>query len=420
MHHVVNKIAVIGSGIAGLSCAWLLSSQYQVKLFEKEAEVGGHCKSFTLPLEDLHKPVDVGFLVYNDRTYPDLIALFKHLEVKTEKTDMSFGLSLDNGSLEYASSNLNSFFAQRSNILKPTFLKLSYDILKFMSVASNQINDLDETVTVEQFLNKLGLGDSFKRYFFYPMAGAIWSTASGNIGQFSALFVLRFFNNHGLLSMHDQPQWHTVSGSSRSYVEKLLAQFKGCLAHEDVVEVQREKGNVTLTTKSGNSENFDAVVFACHSDQVLNILRNLEVEERQALETIPYINNKGYLHSDVSFMPRKKNAWASWVYLGDSIENKSSLTYWINRLQNLETASPVLVTLNPDKPPEASKIWQEFEFSHPFFTNKSSVAQSYLQSIQGKNNTWYAGAYLRNGFHEDGLWSALKVANALGVRAPWQ
>ncbi len=414
------KIAVIGSGIGGLSCAWLLSYQHQVVLYEKEQEVGGHCKSFSLPLADLHKPVDVGFLVYNDRTYPNLVALFEHLGVQTEKSNMSFGLSLDKGAMEYASSDLNSFFAQRSNLYNPRFLKLSYDILKFMSSARKHIADLDETITAEQFLDRLGLGDAFRRYFFYPMAGAIWSTASGNIGQFSALFILRFFDNHGLLSMYNQPQWYTVSNSSRAYVDKLLAQFKGSLVHDEVSAIYRKKEHITVTTKSENSEEFDAVVFACHSDQVLSILQNPEMEEKQSLEAIPYIKNKGYLHSDVAFMPRTKNAWASWVYLGDSKEQKSSITYWINRLQNLETATPVLVTLNPDKPPEASKVWQEFEFSHPFFSNKACIAQSYLQSIQGKNNTWYAGAYMRNGFHEDGLWSALKVANSFGVSAPWQ
>lgn len=413
------KIAIIGTGISGLGLSYLLHQEHSITVYEKNNYIGGHSRT----VEALGTPVDTGFIVFNYRNYPNLSALFKHLDVAVEKSNMSFGASIQDGWLEYGTDQLSDMFAQKSNYFRPKFWFMIRDILKFNKKAIDYI-ERDTSITLGQCLDELRMGEWFKRYYLLAMGGAIWSCPLEQMLEFPAKTFVRFFHNHGLLTVNDQPQWYTVTGGSREYVERLAHDFKdkiqtGCGA----AKVTRVGDKVTVEDMNGDVKDFDKVVFACHSDQALKLLVQPTEDEKRIIGAFGYQENNVILHSDESFMPANRQAWASWIYLSETKEDKTSaiaLSYWMNHLQNFETEKPLIVTLNPSRRPDESLIYDEYTFEHPVFNREAIDAQGLIDQIQGANNTYYCGAYQRYGFHEDGLWSAVNVAEKLGCNIPWK
>ncbi len=431
------KIAVIGSGIAGLSCAWLLSrhaqSTHQVTLFEKNDYLGGHTNTIEINHDGVNYPVDTGFLVFNDWTYPNLIPMLAHLGVETAPSDMSFGVKLtnqaDKSEIEWCGSNsLSSVFAQPSNLFKPAFIRMLRDLLRFNKAATalaanNETQSL--TGTLGQYLLKNGYSQSFRDWYLVPMAACIWSTPTKRIDDFPLATFMTFCANHGLISVNNRPQWRTIKGGARNYVKKIAATLDDVRLNSHIASVARQNGKVIL--KSGaNEEQFDHVVFACHTDQAIELLADMDDATKTILREIPYQPNTAILHTDASLLPQRKRAWAAWNYHAhyrrDAAENDSpvSLTYLLNKLQPTPFVSPVMVTMNPLKPIAPTKIIKTIQYEHPLFLASSVSAKKALRTIQGQQNTWYAGAWTRYGFHEDGLMSGIAVARALGATTPWQ
>ncbi|MCH2037019.1 MAG: FAD-dependent oxidoreductase, partial [Rickettsiales bacterium] len=398
--------------------AYLLNQKHEITVYEKNPYIGGHSRT----VEALGSPVDTGFIVFNYRNYPLLTGLFTHLDVAVEKSNMSFGASIQDGWLEYGTDQLSDLFAQKRNYFRPKFYFMIRDILKFNKEAMRFI-DKDTSITLGQCLDELKMGEWFKRYYLLAMGGAIWSCPLEQMLEFPAKSFVRFFHNHGLLTVNDQPQWYTVTGGSREYVKKLSASFKDRIRMESSIKtVSRKDGVVTVEDTNGNSETFDAVVFACHSDQAIRMLEAPTEDEHAIIGAFGYQGNKVILHSDERFMPVNKKAWASWIYLSQSQEDQNpaiSLSYWMNNLQNMKTEKPLIVTLNPGSRPDESLIYDEYIFEHPVFDRAAIDAQDKIDQVQGVENTYYCGAYQRNGFHEDGLWSAVNVAKQLGCDVPW-
>lgn len=417
------KIAIIGSGISGLGIAYILDQAgYDVTIYEKNKYIGGHSRTVSVELDGKNIPVDTGFIVFNHKNYPNLTSLFKTLNVPVEKSNMSFGASIDNAWMEYGTQNLTDIFAQKRNLARPQFWRMVYDILKFNREAKKYI---DSNLTLGECLDRLNMEQWFKRYYLLAMGGAIWSTPVDNMLDFPARTFIRFFDNHGLLSVNDQPQWYTVKGGSKEYVNRLTKNFNNkILLNCGVEKISRENGAVKVTDTKGGESSFDQIIFACHSDQALKILADDATnEEREIIGSFKYHPNKIVLHTDETFMPKNKKCWSSWVYLSEEKDDKKdnvSLTYWMNNLQPLETDKPILVTLNPSRMPDSNKIYDEYVFEHPVFDELAINNQTEISKVQGKNNTWFCGAYLRYGFHEDGLLSAVKVAEGMGVDIPWK
>ncbi len=416
------KIAIIGSGISGLGAAYLLNSAgHDITVYEKNHYIGGHSRTMEVEMEGKKIPVDTGFIVFNYRNYPELTGMFKHLDVAVEKSDMSFGASIKNGWFEYGTQKTSAIFTQKRNLLRLQFWKMMRDIFKFNANAKKYINS---NITLGECLEELKLGEWFKNYYLLAMGGAIWSTPTNGMLGFPARSFIRFFDNHGLITIKDQPQWYTVTGGSREYVKKLTASFKDkILLSCGAEKVIRENNKVTVIDTNGNKTEFDQVVFACHSDQVMKILQNPTKDEKSIIGAVKYQPNKAVLHCDESFMPKRKGAWASWVYLSENEKDNRPqvcLSYWMNRLQNIKSKKPIIVTLNPSRQPEKSKIFDEHIFEHPVFDEPAIGAQEKVCKIQGLNNTWYCGAYLKYGFHEDGFASGVKVAEKLGATIPWR
>lgn len=410
------KIAIIGSGISGLGAAYLLhKAGNDVSVFEKNNYIGGHSRTIEIDLESKKIPVDTGFIVFNYRNYPLLTSLFSELNVAVEKTDMSFGVSIDNGWLEYGTPKLRAVFAQKKNLLKPEFYKMLCDIIKFNKKAKDYLNS---SLTLGECLNELKMGDWFRNYYLLAMGGAIWSTPINEMLNYPARAFIQFFDNHGLLTVNDQPQWFTVTGGSREYIKKLTASFKDKIfLNTPINKIIREDNKVKLYDSYGKEYIFDKVIFACHSDQVMKILENPTNQEKEIIGAIKYQKNSIVVHNDESFMPKNKKAWSSWVYLSEGRkDNKSqvSLSYWMNRLQNINIKTPIIVTLNTSRKP--TNILDEYVFEHPVFDEPAIKAQTRISEIQGKNNTYFCGAYLKYGFHEDGFSSGVKVAEMLGVK----
>lgn len=414
----IRSIAIIGSGISGSAAAYLLKDRYEVTLFEKNHYFGGHSNTIDMSLQGKDVPVDTGFIVFNHQTYPNVVFFFKHLGIDTIQSNMSFGVSIDNGLIEYCGSSLSQFFAQRKNIVNPRFIRMGLDILKFNNRALETLNK-SENQTIDDLINTLGLSQSFKEWYLYPMAGAIWSTSVRDIGSFPARTMVQFFHNHGLLTITNHPQWYTVKGGSRTYIEKALnfSEIKKVL-NADVREVERDTSGVKITTHDGNSYDFDAVIFASPAHKTLEMIKSPTSDENSILGQFKYSPNTAYLHQDCSLMPENKRAWASWSYFNSS--SSMSLTYWMNQLQTLDTDEQVFVTLNPYDPPKKDLTHRVIHYEHPIFDQPAIDAQDSIPLLQGKMNTWYCGAYQGYGFHEDGLLSTLRVVNALGVKAPWQ
>jgi predicted NAD/FAD-binding protein len=418
------RIAVIGSGISGNSAAWALSTFHDVVLYEKRSRPGGHSATADIDYDGTPVSVDTGFIVYNELNYPNFTALLKHLDVATEASDMSFALSADDGRLEWSGDTLNTIFAQRRNAMSPRFLKMLRDIFRFnrKSVADLGNGALDG-VTLGQYLDREGYSAGFVNDYLLAMGAAIWSTPIEEMRAYPAESFVAFFENHRLLSF-DRPVWRTVSGGSRNYVRRLLAPLEGKIRLDNpVTKILRRNGRVSVTDASGHTDEFDQVVLASHTDQSLAMLGDPSDQERDILGAMRYRPNEVYLHRDESLMPKRKRVWASWNYMSDRDAGETrdvTVSYWMNRLQNIDRSRPVFVTLNPFKAPREHLTFARYVYDHPQFDAGALAARKRLAEIQGVNNTWYCGAWMGNGFHEDGLSSGLAVARALGARLPWE
>jgi predicted NAD/FAD-binding protein len=367
-------------------------------------------------------PVDTGFIVFNEKNYPQLSAMFRHLNVPVHKSDMTFAASIRGGWLEWGAKDLNAVFGQRRNLLRPKFVALIRDVFKFNGQAEATVARHPD-LTLDGLIETLGLGDWFRRFYLLPMSAAIWSCPPREMMRFPASALIRFMANHHLLSASGQPQWYTVTGGSQEYVTRLTRGFAdrirvGCGA----AAVTRQAHGVMVLDTQGEQHSYDHVVFASHGDETLRVLADADATERAALSAFQYQKNLAVLHRDVSVMPKRRRCWASWNYAsdGDMNEPMLSVTYWMNLLQGIPDETPLFVTLNPKTPIAPDKIFDVHEFEHPVFDQNAIVAQTAVQQMQGRRNTWFCGAHLRNGFHEDGLASAVHVAHLLGAETPWQ
>jgi len=417
-----QRIAVIGAGISGLASAYFLARQHDVVLFEAGSYLGGHTNTVDVTLNDVTHPVDTGFLVFNRATYPNLISLLAELGVQSYATDMSFGVSIENGTLEWSGTTLDTVFAQRRNIFSPSFLAMLRDILRFNAAAEDSLRLTETTgATLQQLLQSGGYATHFRDGYLLPMAAAIWSSSPADILKFPASTFLRFCLNHALLQVSDRPQWQTVQGGGREYVRKIAATLKDCRVNTPVHAVERVKNEVAVTTDAGR-ELFDGAIFATHAPQTLRMLTDACTAERSILSGVRYQHNAAVLHTDIRQMPRRRKVWSAWNYLGGPAVDRQSpvcVSYWLNQLQNLPFENAVMVTLNPFSPPDPGKVIAQFDYEHPLFDHDAIAAQKNLQSIQGKNRLWFAGAWTGYGFHEDGLKSALRVAADFGVAPDW-
>ncbi len=421
----MRHIAVAGAGAAGLSAAWLLSRRYRVTLFEAEPRLGGHANTVDVADDAGTVPLDTGFIVFNEPTYPNLTALFRHLEVPTEASDMSFAVSLDAGRLEYAGAdNLAALFAQKRNLVRPRFLRMLADIVRFYREAAAADPAAHTQATLGEYLDRGGYGAALRDDHVLPMAAAIWSSSVDTILDFPAATFLRFFQNHGLLQVANRPRWRTVRGGSREYVRRIAAQLApgSVRTSAPVVAVTRLDGGVEMTLAGGERHRADGIVFATHAPQALHALVDASADERSVLGAFRTQPNEAILHRDPAQMPRRKAAWASWNYAGQTGRLDSaaaSVTYWMNRLQNIARPDNLFVTLNPLTPVREDLVLRRFAYQHPIFDRAALDAQQRLGTIQGVRRTWFCGAWQRYGFHEDALLSALSVAAQLGVQAPW-
>ncbi|MCB5195213.1 NAD(P)/FAD-dependent oxidoreductase [Deefgea salmonis] len=422
MNSARQRIAVIGSGISGLASAYFLSRAHDVVLFEAGQYLGGHTNTVDITVEGLTHPVDTGFLVFNQATYPNLIALFAELGVNTYGTDMSFGVSLDGGELEWAGTNLDTVFAQRRRLLSPSFIGMLRDIFRFNAAAhENLAACLQSQATLGQLLASGNYGETFRDAYLLPMAAAIWSSSPNDILEFPASTFLRFCLNHALLQVNDRPQWQTVQGGAREYVRKIAATLTDIRLQTPVLHVERLADGVMVHTSMG-AEQFDAVVFATHAPDTLAILSDASEAETTLLSAVRYQANTAVLHTDPQQLPKLKKVWSAWNYLGGANidgQRPVCVSYLLNQLQNLPFTTPVVVTLNPFTPPAPDTVLAQFEYQHPGFDHAAIAAQAQLQTIQGQNRTWFAGAWTGYGFHEDGLKSALRVARDFDLAPTW-
>lgn len=409
------KIAVVGSGIAALSCAWLLSHRHEVTVYEKEDRLGGHSNTVTACLSTGKVAVDTGFICYNDATYPNLIALFEHLDVPSCVTDMSFAVSRDSGRFEYAAPGL---FAQKSNIIQPQFWGMLSEILRFYRKAPKHLASLGNTgISLGGYLEREGYSAAFRDNHLLPMAAAIWSSPAHTLLDYPAESFIRFCINHGLLKLTGRPLWRTVKGGSKVYVERLARNIGRIHLNRGVTRIQRTTEGVQVHDSQGGVELFDHVVIGAHANQALAMLESPTAAEAEVLGAFQYSTNLTVLHTDTSLMPKRRKAWASWNYIGT--RNGLCVTYWMNRLQGLE-GQDVFVTLNPPHAPKTDSLLCSELYEHPIFNTAAMEAQKRLWSLQGQGGVWFCGAHFGAGFHEDGLQSGLAVAEQLGgVRRPW-
>ncbi len=413
LHGPRKRIAIVGGGISGLSAAYYLSPYHDVTLFEAAPRLGGHART-VMAGKNGDQPVDTGFIVFNYVTYPYLTRLFRDLDVPVVKSEMSFSASIDGGRLEYGLANMQALTAQKSNLLRPQFYKMIADIVRFGKQAELAANNDDKTIG--DLVDELGLGLWFRNNYLMPMCGAIWSTPVGEVDRFPAKSLVQFFRNHALLAGTGQHQWWTVKGGSIEYVRRLEAALiaRGCSIRTGapVRHASRSAFAVSVTTGDAPPEVFDDLILACHSDQALALLgAGATREEAAALGSIRYKPNKAVLHCDENQMPKRRACWSSWAY--SSQDGDIGITYWMNRLQGIPDSDPLFVTLNPSAPIAEESIYDAVEFSHPVFDTAAMKAQRDIRQIQGKNRTWFAGAWNRHGFHEDGIASAMRVVRQL-------
>ena len=419
MNNNNKKIAIIGSGISGMGAAYALhKAGHAITMFEANHYIGGHSRTVDIVQSTESNPVDSGYIVFNHRNYPHLTKLFDHLSVATEKSDMSFGVDIKGGWLQYSSNNM---FNRPANLKRLSYWRMLLDILRFNKKAP-AILEKNPSMSISALIKTMKLGQWFQDYYLQAMGAAIWSTPAAKIEDFPARTFIKFFQNHGLMTVNNQPQWYTVTGGSREYVKKITADFKENIHLNCPVQSVEQKGDKILITHANGTDEFDEVVFACHADQALKMVNTPTKQQKDILGAFSYQENKIVIHSDESFMPADKNCWASWVYLSNGTEDEKdvSLTYWMNNLQNLETPKPILITLNPATMPRSTKDTHDIHhFRHPIFDEKAIQAQEKIKEIQGVNNMWFVGAYQRYGFHEDGLLSAVRVLEKMGVDLPW-
>jgi len=422
------KIAVIGGGISGLGCAWCLSTCHNVTLFEREPQFGGHAKTVIFEDTDASTPIDVGFIVYNLRNYPNLVALFDHLGVQSEPSDMSFSFSDRENDLEYEGS-LRGVLTQPKNLLKKRYRQMLFDIFRFFREAEQFLNNpCADSLSLGEYLRSEKYSDGFIYDHLLPMGASIWSANCSEMLSFPAETFIKFFKNHALLEPGARPQWRTVSGGSMNYIKKVLSTFSGTRELNcRVVSIERDCDSLIVIANNKRTR-FDAVVFACHANQALEILGEQATNtQRNILSSFRYAENLGVLHRDPTLMPTRRRAWASWNFISassvsdENIEHTKSVcvTYWMNKLQNIKNPGNLFVTLNPTQLIEENKIIDTFKYAHPQFDRKALAGQCDLPRIQGQGGLWFCGSYCGNGFHEDGLRAGLEVAEALGSPAPW-
>jgi len=416
------NIAVIGSGISGLSAAWLLSKNHNVTVYEANAYLGGHSNTVDILSEGKTIAVDTGFIVYNEPAYPNLTRLFNDLSVETYPTEMSFAVSIDNGKLEYAGNGLGRLFAQKSNLLKASFWSMLKDIKRFYAQAPNDAQ-LHQEITLGDYLNSKGYSRSFCDNHLYPMAAAIWSMPALKVGDYPFKSFVNFCVNHGLLQIGNRPIWRTVRGGSREYVKKISQAFKNNIElNNPVINIKRCKDYVEVLSQK-SSKTYDHVVISSHADHALALLEDASKAEREILGSFEYSENYTVLHTDPTLMPKNKKTWSSWNYLSyeKDLSARLTATYWMNSLQSLDTNEPIFVSLNPVNHPDKAKIHREFIYHHPIFDIKAMAAQKKIWSLQGHQRTWFCGSYHGYGFHEDGLQSGLAVAEKIsGIKRPWR
>ena len=406
------KIAIIGSGIAGNTLGYHLNKQHDITVFEASSYVGGHTHTHEVPIAGKTYHVDTGFIVFNDRTYPNFNQLLDTLEVPWQNSDMSFSVKCEKTGLEYNGTSLNSLFAQRSNFFNPKFYGMVLDIMRFNKNSLELLADGKE-ITMGDYLAQNGYGEHFIKFYIIPMGAAIWSTDATKMLDFPARFFVRFFHHHGMLTVNNRPQWRTVIGGSAKYVEKLTASFANKIRLNTTIEsVRRLSESVMIKPANGEEERFDWVFFACHSDQALAMLKDATPDEKSVLGAIPYQENTVFLHTDQSLLPKRKLAWAAWNYhLTQQVQNQVAVTYNMNILQNIPAPEVLLVTLNHTDFINPAKVIKRLSYKHPLFTIEGALAQLRHAEISGINRTCYAGAYWKNGFHEDGVASALSALN---------
>jgi len=416
------KLAVIGGGIAGMSMAWLAREAFDVTLYEAEPRLGGHADTQLVTLDGAEVAVDTGFIVLNDRNYPNLEGFFRELVVATHDTDMTFGVSVGGGALEYGGSNLGQLFAQKSNLLRPRFWRMIQDILRFNREAPALL-DGTSPETLGDYLDRNHYGPGFTEDHILPMGAAIWSASVAGMRAFPARHFVRFFHNHGLLTINDRPQWRTVTGGSRMYVGRVRAALEGHIrTGEPVRRIARHEGSASVTTDR-DTQHYDQIVLACHADQSLAMIESPTEAERTLLGAVGFQDNRAVLHTDTALMPRRRSVWSAWNYLSRGAADHDqaiSVTYWMNALQGLKTPRPLLVSLNPLVEPDPASILLTRHYTHPRFDTAAMDAQERLPAIQGTDRLWFAGAWTGWGFHEDGIASAVRIATALGLAIPWQ
>jgi len=418
------RIAIIGTGISGLGAAYALHGSHEVTLYEKRSRIGGHAATVTIRYDERAIAVDTGFIVYNEPNYPNFTALLAALGVATKPSDMSFAVSLDDGALEWSGDGLSALFAQPANIARPRFWRMLGEIARFNALARRAL--AEDTIGEESlaaFLDRHRFAPVLAEDYLYPMAGAIWSTPAARVGDFPARTLIQFFDNHRLLYLK-QHDWRTVTGGSRAYVDRLVHPFRdrirvGCAA----VAVHRSPDGVTVRDAAGGLDTFDRVIFATHSDQALATLADADAEERAILSAVRYQPNTVYLHRDPRWMPKRRRTWSSWNALrpkGVPADGPMVVSYSMNRLQGIDPATPLFITLNPPEPPREDLTFGVFTYDHPQFDVAAIAAQRRLPAIQGRKRTFFCGAWCSYGFHEDGLAAGLSVAEALGGSVPWR
>ena len=411
------KIAVIGSGISGLSSAYYLSKKHKVDLFEKQDRFGGHSYTLDVKLNEKEKvALDAGFMVFNKITYPNLINFFKENDIEIEKSDMSFSVSVKGTNIEYCGKGLNGIFSNRGNLLNLKFVKMFFEIINFYKRCEKLNSNNIEKITLGEYLSKIGKSKYFIDYHIIPMVSAIWSMPPFEASQMPLTFFLSFFKNHGLFKLKDRPQWYTVTNRSKTYVDKILSKVSGeYFKNYEINKIIRDNNGVKVYYGSENEFfNYDKVVLASHADESLKIISDITNKEREILSNFKYKPNKAVIHSDENLMPLNKNAWCSWnSSLNPNNKEQSSVTYWLNQLQNLKTDKNIFLTINPFVEIASDKIYHKIDFTHPYYDEKALQNQSNLKTIQNKNNTLFAGSYFGYGFHEDGIKSSIEMLKTL-------
>ena len=409
------KIAVIGSGISGLSASYFLSKKHHVDLFEKEDRFGGHSYTIDVIVNKKRIPVDIGFIVFNHLTYPNLINFFNEIDIEIEKSDMSFSVSVEGTNFEYCGKGLKGIFANKSNFLNIEFIRMFIEILKFYKLC-DKISNIDLVMTLDEFLKKNRWSKSFINYHIIPMVSAIWSMPPYEAGKMPMNFFLKFFQNHGLFKLRNRPQWYTVAHRSKTYVNKVLSQISGeYFKNYKINSIQRVSSGVQVYYGGANEFfDYDKVILATHADQALSLIKNPTDQEIKTLSNFDYKKNLAVLHCDESVMPKNKKVWSSWnTYVDPKNLNKSSLTYWLNLLQNINCEKNIFLTLNPLKEIPNEKIYKKIEFTHPYYDQKALDNQKNLKNIQNKENLLFCGSYFGYGFHEDGIKSSIEMLKNL-------